>query len=89
MLRQKQIPEELIHFALSRIDDDFYRKILFELLKTKIKSVKGVHWLDKILFWMYLHGPFDLQYRVSIFPLHSNYWRNNPDRFLSVNQLTN
>ena len=41
MLRQKQIPGELIRSALSRIDDDFYRKILSDLLKSKIKSVKG------------------------------------------------
>lgn len=41
MLRQKQIPGELIRSALSRIDDDFYRKILSDLLTSKTKSVKG------------------------------------------------
>ncbi len=41
MLRQKQIPEELIRTALSRIDVDLYKKILTELLKSKIKSVNG------------------------------------------------
>ena len=41
MLRQKQIPEEMIKTALSRIDEDFYKKILSDLLKSKIKSVKG------------------------------------------------
>ena len=41
MLRQKQIPEELIQSALSRIDADLYKKILSDLLKSKIKSVKG------------------------------------------------
>ena len=41
MLRQKQIPEELIRAALGRIDDDFYVKILLDLLKTKIKSLKS------------------------------------------------
>lgn len=42
MLRQKQIPGELIRSALNRIDDDLYIKILSDLLKSKIKSVKGV-----------------------------------------------
>ena len=41
MLRQKQIPEDLIRSAFDRIDDDFYRKILSDLLKSKVKSVKG------------------------------------------------
>lgn len=41
MLRQKQIPGELIRSALNRIDDDFYKKILSDLLQSKIKSVKG------------------------------------------------
>ena len=41
MLRQKQIPEELIRLALNRIDDDYYAKILLDLLKTKIKSIKA------------------------------------------------
>jgi regulatory protein len=42
MLRQKQIPEELIRSALSCIDDELYEKILYDLLKAKIKSVKGL-----------------------------------------------
>jgi len=41
MLRQKQIPDELIRSELSQIDDDLYIKTLHDLLKTKIKSVKG------------------------------------------------
>ncbi len=41
MLRQKQIPEALISSALSRIDEAFYRKVLSDLLQSKIKSVKG------------------------------------------------
>lgn len=41
MLRQKQIPEELIRSGLSKINDDSYKKILSDLLKTKIKSIKG------------------------------------------------
>ncbi len=42
MLRQKQIPEELIRKALGSIDEDFYKKVLSDLLKSKIKSVKGI-----------------------------------------------
>ena len=41
MLRQKQIPEELIRSGLSHIKDEFYRKILSDLLKGKARSVKG------------------------------------------------
>ena len=41
MLHQKQIPEELIRSALASVEDDFYRKILHDLLKAKARSVKG------------------------------------------------
>jgi len=41
MLRQKQIPEELIKAALNLIDVDFYEKTLNDLLSSKVKSVKG------------------------------------------------
>jgi len=41
MLRQKQISQELIQSELCQIDEDLYRKTLFDLLKTKIKSIKG------------------------------------------------
>lgn len=41
MLRQKHIPEELIRTELSHIEDDLYHKTLFDLLKAKIRSVKG------------------------------------------------
>jgi len=41
MLRQKQIPEELIRSELSTIDDAVYEKILSDLLKGKIKLLKG------------------------------------------------
>ena len=41
MLRQKQIPEELIRSGLSHIDDNLYNKTLFDILKIKIRSVKG------------------------------------------------
>lgn len=41
MLRQKQIPENLIQAELSQIDPDFYEKTLQDLLVPKVKSVKG------------------------------------------------
>ena len=41
MLRQKQIPEPIIREALDQINDDLYIKTLQNLLKTKVKSVKG------------------------------------------------
>ena len=41
MLRQKQIPEVLIKSELSQIDEDLYQKTLLDLLKTKIRSIKG------------------------------------------------
>ena len=41
MLRQKQIPEVLVRSELSQIDGDLYQKTLRDLLKTKIKSIKG------------------------------------------------
>ena len=41
MLRQKQIPEELIKSGLDQISDELYGKILTDLLKAKIKSIKG------------------------------------------------
>ena len=40
MLRQKSIPEPIISEALDQINDDQYKKILRDLLKTKIKSIK-------------------------------------------------
>ena len=40
MLRQKLIPETAIREALDQINDDQYKKILRDLLKTKIKSIK-------------------------------------------------
>ena len=41
MLRQKQIPEDIIRAELRIIDDDLYEGTLRNLLKTKIKTVKG------------------------------------------------
>ena len=42
MLRQKQIPEIIVREALDQIDDDLYIKTLQSLLKSKVKSVKGI-----------------------------------------------
>jgi regulatory protein len=41
MLRQKQIPEDIILDALNQISDDLYSTTLHDLLKSKIKYVKG------------------------------------------------
>ena len=59
MLRQKQIPDELIKPELSQIDDDLYRKILLDLLRTKIKSIKGESHYErtgKLANFALLHG---------------------------------
>ena len=39
-LRQKQIEEQFIREALSRLPEDAYRKVLLDLLSAKAKSVK-------------------------------------------------
>lgn len=41
MLRQKQIPENLIREGLNQVDEVLYKKMLHQLLSAKIKSVKG------------------------------------------------
>lgn len=41
MLRQKQIPETVIREALDQINDELYLKTLQNLLKAKVKSIKG------------------------------------------------
>ncbi len=41
MLRQKQIPESMVREALNDINNDFYEKTLTDLLRSKVKSVKG------------------------------------------------
>ena len=59
MLRLKQISDELIRSAFDRIDDDFYRKILADLLKGKAKSVKGAtvyERLGKLAVFAQSHG---------------------------------
>jgi regulatory protein len=59
MLRQKQIPNALIKSALSEIDDDNYLRILHELLKLKVKSVKGASGYErtaKLALFAQSHG---------------------------------
>jgi len=41
MLRQKQIPENIIRESLDQINDDLYLKTLRNLLVSKVKSIKG------------------------------------------------
>jgi regulatory protein len=41
MLRQKQIPENIIRASLDQINDDLYMKTLHNLLVSKVKSIKG------------------------------------------------
>jgi len=41
MLRQKQIPENIIRESLNQINDDLYLKTLRNLLVSKVKSIKG------------------------------------------------
>ena len=41
MLRQKQIPENIISASLDQINDDLYMKTLRNLLVLKVKSIKG------------------------------------------------
>lgn len=47
MLRQKDIPEDIIENALSLIDDDLYFNTLSAELKKKIKSLKSENEYDK------------------------------------------
>ena len=41
MLRQKQIPENIIRESLDQINNDLYLKTLRNLLVSKVKSIKG------------------------------------------------
>jgi len=41
MLRQKQIPENIIRASLDQINDDLYLKTLRNLIISKVKSIKG------------------------------------------------
>lgn len=69
MLRQKQIPEELIKTALSRIDSDLYEKTLRDLLLSKVKSVKGASGFErkgKLAVFAQSHGfEAELAFRIA------------------------
>jgi regulatory protein len=41
MLRQKEIPEEIIEIAVSQIDEDEYESLLRAELQKKIKSLRS------------------------------------------------
>ncbi|HDR67954.1 MAG TPA: RecX family transcriptional regulator [Bacteroidaceae bacterium] len=43
MLRQKQVPEELIEEALNSLSDNDYRETCLQLLRSKIKSIKDTN----------------------------------------------
>jgi regulatory protein len=69
MLRQKQIPEELIRTALIRIDEALYEKTLFSLLKVKVKSVRGTSDFErkgKLAVFAQSHGfEGELSYKIA------------------------
>ena len=69
MLRQKQIPDALIKSALSEINDNNYLEILQELLKLKVKSVKGASGYErkaKLAVFAQSHGfEAELAFRVA------------------------
>jgi regulatory protein len=69
MLRQKQIPENIIRDELSRIDNDFYEKTLYDLLSSKVKSVKGASGYErkgKLAVFAQSHGfEAELAFRVA------------------------
>ena len=46
-LRQKQIPEEYINFALETIEDDEYETMLLSILKDKSKSIGNIDVIKK------------------------------------------
>ena len=69
MLRQKQIDELIIFKALDEIDQEFYIKILRDLLVSKIKLVKGTTAYErkgKLANYALSHGfETDLAYRIA------------------------
>ncbi len=69
MLRQKQIPENLIREALGQIDDGLYEKTLHKLLSSKVKSVKGASDYErkgKLAVFAQSHGfEADLAFRIA------------------------
>ena len=69
MLRQKQIPEIIVREALDQIDDDLYIKTLQSLLKSKVKSVKGISEYErkgKLALFAQGHGfEAELSFRIA------------------------
>ena len=69
MLRQKQIPDNLIKTALGQIDNDFYEKTLHDLLSAKVKAIKGASSYErkaKLAVFAQSHGfEAELAFRIA------------------------
>ena len=69
LLRQKQISEEVIRAGLNLIDDDFYLKVLTEMLNSKLKTAKGASSYErkgKLAVFAQSHGfEADLAFRIA------------------------
>jgi regulatory protein len=69
MLRQKQIPESMVREALHQINDDSYEKTLIDLLRSKVRSVKGASVYErkgKLAVFAQSHGfEADLAFRIA------------------------
>jgi len=69
MLRQKQIPDNLIKTALGQIDNDFYEKTLHDLLSSKVKAIKGASSYErkaKLAVFAQSHGfEAELAFRIA------------------------
>jgi regulatory protein len=70
LLRQKQIPEDIIREALSQINDELYIKTLRNLLISKVKSVKGASGYErkgKLAVFAQSHGfEAELAFRIAV-----------------------
>jgi regulatory protein len=69
MLRQKQIPENIIRESLDQINDDLYLKTLRNLLVSKVKSIKGASDYErkgKLAIFAQSHGfEAELAFRIA------------------------
>lgn len=69
MLRQKQIPEDIIREELRLMDNDLYEGTLRNLLKTKIRTLKGAsdfERIGKLSVFAQSHGfEVDLAFRIA------------------------
>jgi len=76
MLRQKQIPENMIHEALGQINVDLYEKTLRNLLILKVKSVKGTSDYErkgKLAVFAQSHGfEAELAFRIASELMHAD-----------------